>query len=228
MLEDKSEPNAPDLPEHLDSGVVGAASPVLSHVSLRRADLIADWLHRHPKLIQIIIWSIVVGSIVTGVTLFFSGKLEANNVGYTGAFLINLIGSASIVVPVPGLAAVCAAAAPAVGLNIIALGLVGGTGATIGELTGYLAGYSGQSFVQRSRYYERVHSLVIRRGALALFILAALPTPLFDVAGIASGSLGYPLRRFLLWVFLGKIIKFIGIAYACQQGIDWFTNLLNL
>lgn len=224
MIEEQAQPNDPILPDRLESGLYVAASPTV----VQSSDSIASWLNSHPRLLQITVWSVVVGSIATGVTLFVGGRLEPEGVGYTGAFLINLVGSASIVVPIPGLAAVCAAAAPAVGLNVVALGLLGGLGATIGELTGYLAGYSGQSFVQRSRYYRRVHDLVIRRGALALFILAALPMPLFDVAGIASGSLGYPIRRFLLWVFLGKIIKFIGIAYACQQGIDWFTNLLTV
>ena len=108
------------------------------------------------------------------------------------------------------------------------LGVVGGAGSTIGEITGYLAGFGGQSFVQKARFYDRVQDQVMKRGAMALFILAALPTPFFDVAGIAAGSLGYPLKRFLLWVFFGKIIKFIGIAYACQQSIDWFTDLLRL
>ncbi len=224
MLEDQAATSESAPGESAETGVTGVENPA----SVPNADAVVVWLDSHPRLIQIVIWTIVVGSIVTGLTLFISGRLEPEGVGYTGAFVINLIGSASVIVPVPGLAAVCAAAAPDVGLNIIALGLVGGTGSTIGELTGYLAGYGGQSFVQKSRYYDRVHQLVIRRGALALFILAVLPTPLFDVAGIASGSLGYPVRRFLLWVFLGKIIKFIGIAFACHQGIDWFTNLLNL
>lgn len=187
-----------------------------------------EWLNRHPRLFQTGIWSVVIASMVTGSVLFFTGRLEPEGVGYTGAFLINLIGSASVIVPVPGLAAVCAAATPTIGLNIASLGLVGAVGATIGEMTGYLAGYGGQSFVQKARYYDRVQGFVMRRGALALFILAALPTPFFDIAGIASGSLGYPVKRFLLWVFLGKTIKFIGVAYACQQSIDWFTDLLNL
>jgi len=191
-------------------------------------DSVAEWLNRYPRLLQLFIWTVVVGSIVTGAALFVSGRLEPQDVGYTGAFVINLIGSASVIVPVPGLAAVCAASAPAVGLNILVLGLVGAAGATIGEMTGYLAGYGGQSIVQRSRYYVRVRDVVMRHGALALFLLAALPTPLFDVAGIASGSLGYPVRRFLLWVFLGKIIKFVGIAAACQQGVSRITDLLNL
>ena len=224
MIEDQSESNTPpgeESPELVFTGPNGA--PIQ-----RETNLVAELLNRHPRLFQAAVWMVVVGSIVTGVTMFVAGRLEPEGVGYSGAFLINLIGSASVIVPVPGLAAVCAAAAPDVDLNLLGLGLAGGTGATIGEITGYLAGYGGQSFVQRSRYYDRVQRLVMRRGALALFILAVLPTPLFDVAGIAAGSLGYPLRKFLAWVFLGKIIKFVGIAYACQQSIDWFTNLVGL
>lgn len=224
MVQDQGETSGQVAGERLEA----ADSSVAGRSAAQEPNSVAEWLNKHPRLMQVTIWTIVVGSIITGITLFVTGRLDPEGVGYTGAFLINLIGSASVVVPVPGLAAVCAAAAPDVGLSIIALGIVGGTGSTIGEMTGYLAGYSGQSFVQRSKYYDRVHAIVLRRGALALFILAALPTPLFDIAGIASGSLGYPIRRFLFWVFLGKIIKFIGIAFACHRGIDWFTNLLNL
>jgi membrane protein YqaA with SNARE-associated domain len=223
VIIDQPESKAPE-DEDSEFDLSDAAEEIIERARIP----IADWLNQRPRLFQTVIWSIVAGSIVTGVVLFTAGHLEPEGVGYTGAFLINLIGSASVIVPVPGLAAVCAAAAPDVGLNIIALGLLGGTGAAIGEMTGYLAGYGGQSFVQKSRYYNRVQRLVMRRGALALFVLAVLPTPLFDVAGIAAGSLGYPVRRFLIWVFFGKIIKFIGIAYACQQSIDWFTDLVNL
>ncbi len=222
-MEDQSESNMPPTDRAESEGDDSAASAVL-----RASIPIADWLNKRPRLFQTVIWSVVIGSIVTGVVLFFSGKLEPEGVGYSGAFLINLVGSASVIIPIPGLAAVCAAAAPGVGLNIVGLGMLGATGATLGEMTGYLAGYGGQSFVQRSRFYDRMQRLVMRRGALALFILAALPTPLFDVAGLAAGSLGYPLRKFLIWVFLGKIIKFVGIAFACQQSIDWFTNLVRL
>jgi membrane protein YqaA with SNARE-associated domain len=223
-MEHQSESNTPPggrRPELVATEPVGALIP-------RETSLLAELLNRHPRLFQAVVWTVVVASIVTGVVLWVVGWLEPEEVGYTGAFLINLIGSASVAIPLPGLAAVCAAAGPGIHLNLFGLGLVSGAGAAIGEMTGYLAGYGGQSFVQRSRYYERVRRQVIRRGALALFILAALPIPLFDVAGIAAGSMGYSVRKFLTWVFLGKIIKFVGIAYACQQGIDWFTNLVGL
>lgn len=198
-------------------------------VPFTRADnVIAIWLSQHPRIFQGILWSVVIGSMAMGTALYFAGKLEPTDAGYPSVFVINVIGSATVIVPVPGLLAACSAAAPAVGLNLVALGLIGAVGSTLGETTGYLAGYGGQSFAQRSRYYSRIQGWVLSRGALALFVLAALPLPLFDIAGIVSGSLSYPLKRFLFWVFLGKGIKFIGIAYACYEGIDWIQNLLHL
>ena len=192
----------------------------------RPANAVADWLNAHPVMFRWILWGIVLGSIVTGVTLFLMGKLHAHNVGYGGVFAINLVGSASVVVPVPGLAAACASAAPSVGLNLPAIAILGGLGSTIGEITGYMAGYGGQSFVQRIKHYDRVHRIVVTRGAIALFVLSAIPNPVFDIAGIASGSLGYPLRRFLLWVLLGKLVKFTAIAYGCRYGIDVVTSFI--
>ena len=157
--------------------------------------------------------------------MWATGRLELQNVGYAGVLAVNVIGSASVIVPVPGLAVVCGAGAGEVGLNPVLLGLAGGFGSTVGEMSGYLAGYGGNPLIQRSRHYERFRQLVIRNGGMALFVLSVVPNPVFDIAGIAAGSLGYPLRRFLLYVLAGKVIKFIVVAYACRQGIDWIIRL---
>ena len=157
--------------------------------------------------------------------MWATGRLELQNVGYAGVLAVNVIGSASVIVPVPGLAVVCGAGAGEVGLNPALLGLAGGFGSTVGEMSGYLAGYGGNPLIQRSRHYERFRQLVIRNGGMALFVLSVVPNPVFDIAGIAAGSLGYPLRRFLLYVLAGKVIKFIVVAYACRQGIDWIIRL---
>ena len=185
----------------------------------------AEWAAAHPKTFTIGIWTVVGASIAFGTFMWATGRLELQNVGYAGVLAVNLIGSASVIVPVPGLAVVCGAAPGDVGLNPMLLGLAGGFGSTVGELSGYLAGYGGNQFVQRSRHYERFRQLVVRKGGLTLFALSVIPNPLFDIAGIAAGSLRYPLRRFLLYVLAGKVIKFIVVAYACRQGIDWIIRL---
>ena len=108
----------------------------------------------------------------------------------------------------------------------VLLGLAGAIGATIGELSGYLAGYTGKVFVRRSKRYARISHWVDRNGFLPLFVLAAIPNPFFDLVGIAAGSLGYSIRRFLLFVLAGETVKFVAIVYACRIGVDWIVGLV--
>ncbi len=147
------------------------------------------------------------------------------NAGYAGALVINLIGSATVLIPVPGLAVVCGASAEQAALNPFLLGLAGGVGSSVGELSGYLAGYTGRSLLERSRHYARIHGWVRRYGGLPLFVLSVVPNPVFDVAGIAAGSLGYSVRRFLFYVLAGKLVKYVAVVYACRSGIDWLVGL---
>ena len=60
--------------------------------------------------------------------------------GYPGIFVINLLGNATVALPAPSLAIVSVAGSV---LNPYLVGLFAGAGSALGELTGYLAGYSG-------------------------------------------------------------------------------------
>lgn len=185
----------------------------------------ADFIARHRRAYQTVIWSVVVVSIIGGTVAWLMGWLDVQDAGYPGVFLVNLVGSAAVVVPLPGIAAICVGTVPDLGLNFVLLGIAGAAGSTIGEVTGYLAGYGSQGIVQKSRYYSRVRDWVDRRGGLTLFILAVVPNPLFDIGGFAAGSLGYPISRFFMWVGLGKTIKFVAVAYACPPVYSWFVDL---
>ena len=186
---------------------------------------LAGWLADHRAAFQAAIWLVVGASVVLGTVMWATGRLDVRSVGYLGALAVNLVGSASILIPVPGLAVVCGGAVEEAGLHPALLGLAGGLGSAIGELTGYLAGYGGGALAQRSKHYARFSGWVERHGALPLFVLAALPNPLFDVAAIAAGSLGYSLRRFMLVVLAGKAVKYVAVAYGCRYGIEWIAGL---
>ena len=191
----------------------------------RGRSAVAGWLAEHGTTVQVAIWVVVLASVGLGAVMWATGRLDVQGVGYAGAFAVNLIGSATILIPLPGIAVVCGGTVEEAGLNPALLGLAGGAGSGIGEITGYLAGYGGSALVQRSKHYARLHGWVERHGAAPLFVLAALPLPLFDVAAIAAGSLGYSLRRFLAVVLAGKAVKYVAVAYACRAGIDWLTGL---
>ena len=142
--------------------------------------------------------------------------------GYLSSFLISLIGSATVILPAPGLALILALGAH---LNPVLLGIVAGVGSGLGELSGYLAGKAGRNLVSKEgRFNAFLHHMTTRFTSPALFILAILPLPIFDFAGILAGALRMPVLRFLGVVISGKIIKH---ALAAYLGAEFFEMVLN-
>lgn len=146
--------------------------------------------------------------------------------GYLGLFIVSIVGSATVVFPVPGVAATFIAG----GLfNPLIAGVVSGAGMALGELSGYLAGYAGNSIVEtrRQQVYERLVGWMEKRGFITILIMSAIPNPVFDVAGIAAGILRFPVWKFLLACFIGKSIKGILFALAGARWLPWLSGYLN-
>jgi membrane protein DedA with SNARE-associated domain len=129
-------------------------------------------------------------------------RLEA--FGYPGLFVLSVISNATLFLPAPGWLIVISMGAR---FSVPVVTLVAGSGAAIGELSGYLAGFSGQAVVEDRPMYKRMVGWMERNGGLTVFVLAALPNPFFDLAGIAAGTLRMPVWHFLLYCWLGKLIK---------------------
>ncbi|HET7091779.1 MAG TPA: VTT domain-containing protein [Anaerolineae bacterium] len=145
--------------------------------------------------------------------------------GLVVLFVFGAITSATLVLPVPGLALTAIAGSVA---NPFVVGIVAGAGQTLGEMTGYMAGYSGQTLIDDSPRYARLVSWMRRFGAPIIFVLALLPIALFDVAGIIAGALRMPVWLYLLSASAGKIIKNVAVAYAAAYGMEWLKQLFNL
>jgi membrane protein YqaA with SNARE-associated domain len=135
------------------------------------------------------------------------GRLGAY--GYPAVFLVSLIGNAAFLLPAPGIALVVAVSGS---LDPVAVGIVAGLGAALGELTGYLVGHSGQAVFEDKPIYWRIEGLMKKSGALVIFVLAAVPNPLFDIGGLVAGALRMPVWRFLLGAWLGKSLRFVLLA----------------
>ena len=144
---------------------------------------------------------------------------DSRTIGYGGVFVLSLIGSASILVPVPGIAAVCAGPGIAK-LLPIPVAILAAFGETIGELTGYILGFNGSQVAERRRIYPRIKNWMERRGSILIFISCSIPNPLFDLVAIAAGTLRYPVWRFIAAVLAGKLVKSTTIAYTCFYGFD--------
>ncbi len=169
--------------------------------------------------------ALFVAVFISGLIIAFRDRLAGLGAwGYPGLFLINFFSSATVVLPMPGLAVAFAAGSS---LNPWLVGLAMGVGAATGELTGYLAGYSGQGLVENNPTYQQVKRWMDRYGLWVLFAMAAIPNPFFDVAGMVSGVLRVPVVRFFVACGAGNVLKATTVALIGAETIARLSPLLE-
>jgi len=136
---------------------------------------------------------------------------EFEQYGYAGIFVISFMAYATIVLPAPGVAIIAAMGAV---FNPFWIGVVAGAGAALGEVVGYIAGYSGQKIAAKARVYAYLENLTKKYGMGAVFLLSAVPNPLFDLAGASAGALKMPVLQFFLACWAGETVKMLIFAYG--------------
>ncbi len=150
--------------------------------------------------------------------------LALQQYGYIGIFLISIAANATIIIPLPGVAITTAMGAI---FNPLGVAVAAGLGASLGEISGYLAGFSGQAVIERVSFYEKLTRWMQahpRLNMLAILVLAFIPNPLFDLAGFSAGALKIPLWKFLIPCAIGKILKMMMFAYVGAVSFDWFVK----
>jgi len=172
---------------------------------------------------------LVVIAITVGIYLVYGRHperlAELKNYAYWGAFLISLIGNATVILPgavLPILSVIGIGLYPATGpIGPIIVGLAGGIGAAMGEITGYMVGCSGRGIVERSKIYRRVEGWMRRWGAVTIFVLSLVPF-FFDLVGIAAGVLRFPPWKFFLLCWLGRTLLYVGFILLAAT-LGWET-----
>jgi len=162
---------------------------------------------------------------ITVLVVVFRDRIKGiETLGYPGVFLLSFLANATVIFPAPGLAFTFAAGSV---LNPVLVGLVAGAGETLGEVTGYLAGYAGRTVVSRDSRYTRLENFTRRYGGLSVFLLALIPAAVFDIVGVVAGAMRMPITRFLLYTWVGKTGKTIVFAYAGAHSVTWILRLIN-
>lgn len=174
-----------------------------------------------PERQQVILRVLALGAMLGLSSLAFVIRDQLQNfrsLGYLGAFLVAFFSNASILLPIPGIWFVFASGSI---FHPLGIALAAATGGALGELSGYLAGFSGQGLAERVDVFQRTMPFVQRYGIFGIILLAAIPNPFFDLAGIAAGMLKIPLWKFLLATWIGQLIKMLSLAYAGSISLNW-------
>ncbi|MBW2342037.1 MAG: VTT domain-containing protein [Deltaproteobacteria bacterium] len=133
---------------------------------------------------------------------------------YLSVFATTLVCNFTIIAPVPIATAIMIAAATR--WNPIMVALAASIGGTLGELSGYYAGYLGKKIAVAEHMggYNRVEDWMNQHGLWAIFFLALQPVIPFDIGGLVAGAARMPLQKFLPALWAGKLIKYIILCYS--------------
>ncbi len=146
--------------------------------------------------------------------------------GYLGIFIAQLLSSSTVLLPLPGMAAVFLYGAV---LNPVLVGVSAGFGAAFGELTGYMIGYGGRRIILwRNKQWSKTTKSLFKKYNPFLVIVAGaiLPFP-FDVIGVLCGISKYDIRKFFVAALIGNTIKLTLIAFAGLYGINWVLKIFG-
>ncbi|QRN82804.1 VTT domain-containing protein [Chloroflexota bacterium] len=144
--------------------------------------------------------------------------------GYSGIFIACLAANATVFLPAPSSAIVFAFASI---YSPLWVALVGGLGAACGELVGYFGGLSGHRLVESTAIGLKVQKWFSKHAVLTVFVLAFLPIPIFDLAGVLAGASKMKLSVFLPVVSVGKVLKMVIYALLGANIIPGLSAYFN-
>ena len=133
--------------------------------------------------------------------------------GYIGIFITSFAGTTSIVIPIPYVPILLAAALSGK-FNPALLALAAGLGSGIGEMVGYAIGRAGRKVIgeKYERRFTALAKIFSKYGAIAIYIFALTPLP-DDLIIIPLGLIKYGFWRAFIPCFLGKLSMCTIVAY---------------
>lgn len=164
------------------------------------------------RIIYSILFLFSIGLLIS--PLFFRDFMkEVESLGLLGIFFINFFSSATLFLPSPGILSV------AIGGSLydpLTVALIASASSTLGEGVGFLFGFSSKKVLPLERHKILFHLLKFtfeKYGTIIIFLFSLIPNPLFDGIGILAGIAGFAGSKFLIYVFAGRLLRNIGIAF---------------
>ena len=134
--------------------------------------------------------------------------------GYFGVFLISLIGTLSVVFPIPYTIVIYFLGAVRV-LDPFLIAVAGGLGSALGEFSGYVLGYYGRAVLSEDRRRKMDYMMKVfhHYGFAAIFLFALTPLP-DDLLFIPLGIMRYRFVKAFIPALLGKMLMCFILAYS--------------
>lgn len=152
----------------------------------------------------------------------------AQSYGYFGVFLVSLIGSSSVIIPIPYTVIIFSMGMQKSLFNPFLLALSGGVGSAVGEFVGYYLGYFGRKVINENQQKKMnyILKLFTKYGAITIFLFALTPLP-DDLLFIPLGIMRYNFVKAFIPCFIGKILMCLILAYGGYMSISIIEALFG-
>lgn len=193
--------------------------------------------HHHLRWVVLLLLGVLVFTTLLYILLsFLEGFLQtsfpkAAFLAYVMVFVVTFVSSALVAVPAPSpLIALSFAIAVAAKFEPVWVIFAASIGSTLGETSSYLVGRWGSKTIvdgANSRLPLWARGWMQRSTSVVVFVLAFIPSFLFDFAGIAAGALRLPYWQFLLVVWAARLPRSAIEIYYGGKIIDFFLTLFR-
>lgn len=150
-----------------------------------------------------------------------------SNLGYVGALIAGVLGSSSLFISFfPSYIVIALLGAT---LNPIAVGLLGGLGAGVGQFLHYYIGLGGR-YVIPNKWKGRLdvwRMKLDKYGVLLIFAFAATPLTPDDIIWIPLGAMKYPKLKALIAAVSGKMLLNLVYAYVGYFGWEYIARFFT-
>ncbi len=184
----------------------------------------------HPDRKQAVLRWVMIGfSIGIAIVIYATRDIVQKyaEYGYLGVLIISILGNATLIFPAPSFTVVAFGAV----LNPYLVGILAGCGAAVGEMTGYTLGLGmspnldeGTTVAglreKQMQWLRWLRPKFQRWGVIVIFVLAAIPNPIFDMGGILAGIARMRWWKFLTAAILGKTVRFTLLSMAFGIAVD--------
>ena len=179
--------------------------------------------NKEPKKLILSVIGLAVVLIVMVCAFVFKQQIEQYAMtGYIGVLIACFAATATILLPAPGILVVIQYAQF---LNPIIVVSLGAIGKSLGEMIGYLLGYSGNQ-IANINTEKKFFIWLNKKPLVAVFLFSLIPLPIFDVIGVCAGISKIHPVKFWIACFLGKLIKIAGYVVIVKYAENIISAIL--
>ena len=198
-----------------------------------------------PNFFQLIFFAILLVFLMVFFYLFISERQSflhefARTYGLLGIFLGAMIANATLFLPVPFDAVIFFVGGdPTIAgfsnfnfVMAILVAVLGGLGAAVGEMSGYITGLTGVSAAEKFKHHELTHLNEVRvrlkkYGLWFVMFGSMIPFP-FDIIGITAGAMKFDFKKFMFATAIGKTVRYMVVIYAGHLGFEIVKTIFSL